>query len=118
MYVLLALLMALAAVLVFVLARKPATCAREQFIMQTPVQDAGLSKRGYDMAVVATYCECAKRCANDEACGAFTYAESADDGLNACELASRTAAIDLGTKAKPGSLLTYMSDRCDVPDVA
>lgn len=111
-------LLALAAVLVFVLSRKRGTCAREQFVMQTPVQDVGLSRRGYDMSVVSTYCECAKRCADDEACGAFTYAESAADGLSACELVSRTAATDLETKTKTGSLLTFVSDRCDIPEVA
>jgi hypothetical protein len=116
---LLTLLLALAVALVVAVRRKPSQCAREAFVMQDPVQDATLSRRGYDMAVVSTYCECAKRCAYDEACGAFAYAESGSDGLNACELASRTAVgMSGGTAAKPGSLLTYVADRCDVPDVA
>jgi hypothetical protein len=114
MSVLLVVLVALAAVLIFVLSRKPATC--EKFVMQAPIQDAGLPKRGYDMAIVSTYCECAKRCADDDTCAAFSYAESAEDGLNVCELASRASSD--GSRQQQGSLLTYVSDRCDVPDVA
>lgn len=115
MSVLLAVLVALAAGLIFVLYRKPAA-TRERFVMQAPIQDAGLTKRGYDMAIVSTYCECAKRCSDDDACGAFSYTENAEDDLNVCELASRTSAES--SRQQPGSLLTYVSDRCDVPDVA
>lgn len=85
----------------------------EPFVLQAPIPDT--TRKGYDMAVVSTYCECAQRCANDDACGAFTYAESSGDGLSTCALSARRPA-DTDTRA--GSTLTYVSDRCDETEVS
>lgn len=102
---------------VFALCATVFVVRRERFSTQGPLFDTKQAERAYRRVAAGNYCDCARLCRGDGLCGAFTY-DPRDDGINRCTLGTIRSSTTMGTSPAPGSVLTYVTDRCSVADVA